>query len=156
MANNGVYGPADWTSFYGAVLGPVKAMQALQIRGITSDSAKVDAFTFQDLTKQFGVDTMQKGTEWITLPDGTKVAASGNRGADLLTRIFGTSPLGGEREGVGGETVAPGTGGPIDIGTIVGGIEDTFARIAIIVLGFIFVAVGLSMFKDTGINILPK
>ncbi len=84
----------------------------------------------------------------VLTPGGDFVAPSGSILTDLLTRVFGVSPLAGDVPTIDPETLAP-TGettsaadsfwGGFDFGSAV-------SRIAIIVLGFIFVAVGLSMF----------
>lgn len=146
-------GAVDWNAFYGATLGPVAANARQSENAAKSDSPFWEGSKgFGSLLEMFGVDTGTSESPFITLPDGTKVKATGDRSSDLLTRIFGTSPLGGDQEGVGGETVSAGTGGL----SILEGIEGTFARIAIIILGFIFVAVGLSMFKGSGITVLAK
>lgn len=162
------YDAQYWNDFYAATVEPVAA-QARQWSLIgTYDPIGPGVGNWGHFVESMGLnvsndtatgaDTFQKGSPFVTLPDGQVVKSSGSRATDLLTRIFGVSPFAGETQ-----TYDPKSGEPLDI-TVHGGMTDPFAwlgdqvaRFAIIVLGFIFVAVGLSMFKDNGINItLPK
>lgn len=112
-----------WDSFYNDVLGPIKGVGDLQ-------------------TNALKIDTFRKGTPAITLPNGQIIESTGNRGVDLLNRMFGVSPLAPAQTDVEGEPVSGMgvAGGGFDLGPLIG-------RVAVIITGFVFVAAGLSMFK---------
>jgi hypothetical protein len=92
-----------------------------------------------------------RGERDYTLPDGTEMQGSGNAGVDFLNGILGTSPLSGadDAKTVDGESVAPGSGGVLDTSLL----GNWFGRVTIILLGLIFVAVGLTMFKPAVVQV---
>lgn len=95
---------------------------------------------------------LPRGERDVTLPNGQTIKGSGNAATDFLNGIFGVSPLAGEGDfqTTEGENVAPGAGGILDTS----GLGNWFGRVSIIILGFIFVAVGLAMFKTNVIEMV--
>ncbi len=85
----------------------------------------------------------------VITPSGQAVTSSGNKSTDFLNSILGTSPLSGDfyKDPATGATVTPQATGGVNDAPLVDALFGAVGRIAIIILGFIFVAVGLSMFK---------
>lgn len=84
----------------------------------------------------------------IQLPNGQFVAPTGNTAVDALTHFLGPSPFAGPQETIDPDTLEPTGETTSAIDSFMGGFDfgSAVSRIAVIVLGFIFVAVGLSMF----------
>lgn len=136
-------GSADWSSFYGSVYSGLDIQRAYnKVAGPADPVGNAPGFDALKLFKQGG----------NTLADGTTVQ-SVSRAVDFMNRIFGVSPLAGDfyKDQDTGETVAPGTGAPDVVADLSAGFGSIVGRAAIIILGFIFVAVGLSMFRDPAI-----
>lgn len=106
----------------------------------------------------------------VTTPSGLKISSTGDKTRDMMIERFGAPPaflqklMGIEPETfseaeTGAPVTADQTGGVNEAGGIFGDIsafiEGLVARVAIIILGFIFVAVGLAMFKNPAAAVSP-
>lgn len=112
-------GESSWDEFYAGIGIP----WGFEVK---NKDTKVDKFTFEDLAAQFGASAKKYGF-------GTSEVQ------EVLSDVAAESGSG----GVGGEE-----GADTWVSGLLEGVGGMFARGAIIVLGFIFVAVGLSMFRD--------
>lgn len=108
----------DWTAFYNDALGPYRKTASNQMRALTSDPiSSIKSLNFNELQESFG--KLTGADAFYEMPNPAASSASGE------------------------EVQAANEAGA----NLLSEIADWFPRIAIIVLGFIFVAAGLSLFK---------
>lgn len=92
----------------------------------------------------------------ITLPNGQTINSTGDSFRDLTISKFGLPPDVGQGDNFTDAT----TGAKVEnsntgsISSVISFVESLVGRAAIIILGFIFVAVGLSMFKNPNATIV--
>lgn len=123
------------------------SMEGLTIRQV--QSIGVDAAT--------GMPSASAATGSIITPSGKAVQETGSWFTDLMNSVVGVSPLAGDyyKDPQTGETVTPAeTGGVAN--AVATDWQQWLARGSVIVLGLIFVAVGLALFGKPVVQEVKK